>query len=231
MSLCDQLTDQEVLEYILTEIGCYPRESLSTLLGSSPGAASTDSKIRTICGCGGISLCNLSSSPCTTSQGADYTPTASPGHCSSETDDPTQPGAPLGSGFDINYGSCIMVGNVSICSTAQYDPCKDVCASIKDPCMDHYGTALGLSNFPRRKMIGSCACNDPGDAVGHYNCANSGFPGGQTPAPPSPFTDNPTVLFDDIRLVKVFINNEEICIPILCDVGCDDFEPCNEQET
>ena len=111
---------------------------------------------------------------------------------------------------------------------AQYDPCGENCASIKDPCYNQYGTALGLNSFPNRKMIGSCACADPADAVGHYNCANNGFPG-QTPSPLTTPTDNPSV--DDIRLVKVFINNEEICIPILCDVGCDDFEPCNEQET
>ena len=78
-------------------------------------------------------------------------------------------------------------------------------------------------------MIGACACADPGDALGHYNCAGDGFPN-RSP-PPSPFTDGPTGIFDNIRLVKVMINNEEICIPIICDVGCDDFETCNEQET
>jgi hypothetical protein len=121
-----------------------------------------------------------------------------------------------------------MVDGASICDTAQYDPCKEVCASIKDPCMDHYGKALGLSNFPRRKMIGTCACNNSADAAGHYNCANSGFPGQQQPSPPTPFTNNSDTnsSADFVKFVKVIINNEEICIPIVCDYDCDDFEIC-----
>jgi len=206
MSLCSQLSDQDIFNYFATQ-------TTSNCCSDTQTYQTSEKKAIACGGCLEKCPCPFFGNLCNNTTQA----SASPGHCENgETTDPTEPGESPGSGFDINYGTCIN----GKCSTAQYDPCGDNCASIKDPCYNQYGTALGLTSFPRRKMIGSCACADPGDAAGHYNCANSGFPG-QTPSPLTTPTDNPSV--DDIRLVKVFINNEEICIPILCDVGCDDF--------
>ncbi len=219
LSLCDQLSDLELLNYNKERL-CISNNTTLTL----------EQQISIICDCSIYTPCPFTGSPCFN---ANYEAFAGAGSCS-ETNDPTQPGESPGSGFDINYGSCIenpAGSGTYTCSLSQYDPCKDICASIKDPCIDQYGTSLGLENFPRRKMIGSCKCNDSGDRAGHYNCGSQGdkWPWNEREPPPSPFTDGPTY-YDLIKLVKVIINNEEHCLPILCDFGCDEFEYCDSQD-
>jgi hypothetical protein len=101
-----------------------------------------------------------------------------------------------------------------------------MCASFKDPCIQlECERLIGTSNSAlcRSNLLIGCNCSGD-DWETHYNCTQPvpliGVP-----------TDSTTYGSDKIKLVKVMINNEEHCVPILCDFGCDDFEFCAENQS
>jgi hypothetical protein len=125
-----------------------------------------------------------------------------PDNCVSSGEQPPGYGSG-GGGFVIDYGSCITNSQgESVCSIEQYDPCKESCVGFSDPCIWNECQQLGIPAeiCPSFKVIG---------------CGISNFlPDEST---------NQTLLN-----VKIVLNNEEVCIPILCDTGCDEYELCEE---
>jgi hypothetical protein len=107
-----------------------------------------------------------------------------------------------GGGFDVIYGNCI---DGRCIQGTEYDACNPEgnCVSVKSPC--------AYENC-RRWGIPDNACPGLYRTIG---CGTSNFlPDEST---------NQTLLN-----VKIILNNEEVCIPILCDTGCDEYELCEE---
>jgi uncharacterized membrane protein YgcG len=107
-----------------------------------------------------------------------------------------------GGGFLVSYGNCV---DGECLTTGQYEACNPGgnCVKVKSPCA--YANCLRLG-------IPEDVC--PG-LIKTVGCGTSNFlPDEST---------NQTLLN-----VKIFLNNEEVCIPILCDTGCDEYELCEE---
>ena len=126
--------------------------------------------------------------------------------------------------YTIRYGNCTDAG----CSFATAaDPCQSMCVSFQDPCVQRECDRLIGETNPgidcRSNILIGCACKGD-DWKTHYNCIQP------VPLTGGP-TDSATYGSDKIKLIKVMINNEEHCVPILCDFGCDDFEFCAENQS
>lgn len=159
--------------------------------------------INECCPCAAQSLCQVTGINCQTSDSPTDAPGNDPTQCGSNVGEmPPGYGSGGGGGFTIDYGSCIDVAGELTCSIEQYDPCKQQCFGFKDPCVYNECQQMGIPdiNCPAFKVMG---------------CGTSNFlPDEST---------NQTLLN-----VKIFLNNEEVCIPILCDTGCDEYELCEE---
>jgi hypothetical protein len=115
---------------------------------------------------------------------------------------PPLPGKYQGEGFDISYRSCIDINGVSTCSHGQYAACDPQCSRMTDPCCRLECNRLGLKSCPECLVESGCG-------------------GGTSPLK---YTTVPV-----IKNVKIIINNEEHCLPLLCEGNdCDGYTFCDE---
>lgn len=119
-----------------------------------------------------------------------------------ESQIPPLPGKYEGEGFNISYRSCFDINGVNTCSHGQYNSCDPQCSRMTDPCCRLECNRLGLASCPECLVEGGCG-------------------GGTSPLK---YTTVPV-----IRNVKIVINNQEYCLPLLCEGNdCDDYTFCDE---
>jgi hypothetical protein len=125
------------------------------------------------------------------------------------------PPLPVINDLAILYGTCFQDKcNFSLSS----DPCGSSCQAIEDHCRRLECARLnppdGVPCPGSLILVGNCGCPDNGFPY-------QGCPGSEIGAAPSPFTTNP-----EIKLVSVKINNQEVCLPVLCEGNCDGYTFC-----
>jgi len=239
-NLCNQLTDDEIFNFIGIKTKLC-RQFLTACTGADR------IKLLICCnnsgsGCSNISLCQFndncsnSFSPVSCSEVQRNDPS-----CSSLGDHPPgDPAPPPYTGVWLQYGYCDAEATPPRCNfVAAYDACSAQCVAIRDACRRYECTKLGLTDCPGIWAWDGCGCPSPGAGFG-------GCPGSELnpapPVPPSPLTDGslppetPSVAEYDIslirpkdpniKLVKIKLNNEDTCIPILCDDDCNGYTFC-----
>jgi hypothetical protein len=121
--------------------------------------------------------------------------------CDNEGDMPPGYGEGGGiTGFIVLYGNCI---NGECIQNTTYNACNPEgnCVTVKSPCA-------------------------------YENCRRWGIPDNECPGLYRTIGCGTSNLLPDestnetLLNVKIVLNNEEVCIPILCDSGCDEYELC-----
>jgi hypothetical protein len=106
------------------------------------------------------------------------------------------------------------------CNFTVNPPCEKSCEAVEDHCRRFECIkANPPDGFPCPGALilitNGCGCPEPG--FQYQGCPGSEVGG----SPPFTLTGNP-----EIRLVSLKINNEEVCLPILCEGNCDGYTFC-----